>query len=271
MKTRIFVFVLVSIFILVVSSCAPAVEEAATGAEAGTPLKDFGGRTIRIAVENAYPPFSYLDKETSDPIGFDYEVWDEICARLNCTPEYVEAAWDGLFEAMAVGEYDASCDGITITLARSLVVDYGDPYVDYGQVILVRADETRFPDEAAWVDSDATVGTQLGTTNEISAMKLVGEDRVLSYEEYDMPVVALVAGDTDSVIIDEMAAVGFMGENPDDMKVAFGVTSGEMLAMVFPPLSDLTTSVNWAMQEMFSDGKMDELCEKWFFRPCTPE
>jgi len=151
------------------------------------------------------------------------------------------------------------------------VVDYGDVYVEYGQVILVRGDETRFPDEAAWVASDATVGTQLGTTNEISAMKLVGEDRVLSFEEYDMPVVALLAGDTDSVIIDEMAAVGFMGENPDDMKVAFGVTSGEMLAPVFPPLSDLTVPVNWAMQQMFSDGKMDELCNKWFFRPCTPE
>jgi polar amino acid transport system substrate-binding protein len=267
-KKRFLVPVLLSIIILMLAACQPI--EAPDAGGSGEPITDFGGRSVRIAVDNAYPPFSYLD-EAGDPIGFDYEVWDEVCVRLNCTPEYVEAAWDGLFEAMNVGEYDMTINGITLTLARSLVVDYGDVYVDYGQVILVRADDDRFPDEAAWVASDANVGTQLGTTNEITAMKLVGEDRIESFEEYDMPVVALVAGDVDTVIIDEMAAVGFIGEQPDDLKVAFGVTSGEMLAPVFPPLSDLTVPVNWAMQEMFSDGTMDEICQKWFFRNCTPE
>lgn len=268
MKKRILVLALFSIIILALAACQPV--DAPAGGGTGGPTTDLGGRTVRIAVDNAYPPFSYLDAE-GNWIGFDYEVWDEVCVRLNCTPEYVEAAWDGLFEAMAVGEYDMTINGITLTLPRSLVIDYGDVYVDYGQVILVAAGDDRFPDEAAWVASDANCGTQLGTTNEITAIKLIGEDRVESFEEYDMPVVALLAGDVDSVIIDEMAAVGFMGENVGELEVAFGVTSGEMLAPVFPPLSDLTVPVNWAMQEMFSDGTMDEICQKWFFRPCTPE
>jgi polar amino acid transport system substrate-binding protein len=234
------------------------------------PLTDLGGREVRIAVDNGYPPFSYLDAD-NNPIGFDYDAWNEVCRRLNCEPVYVEAAWEGLFEAMQAGEYDATINGITLTLARSLRVDYSDPYVEYGQVILVRAGDDRFPDEETWVASDAKVGTQLATTNEIAAIKLVGEDRVMSFEEYDMPVVALLAGDIDTVIIDEVAAVGFMGASPGEMKVAFAVTTGEFLAFVFPPLSDLTTPVTWAMQEMFADGKMDEICEQWLLRPCTPE
>ena len=251
--------------------CPPA-PECPECPEAGVPT-DLGGREVRIAVENAYPPFNYIDAETNEAVGWDYDVGREICKRLNCTPVFVEAAWEGLFEAMAAGEYDVAFDGITITLARSLVVDFSDPYVEYGQVLLVRADDERaeLADEESFAASDLTISTQIGTTNEYTAMKLFGEERVVSFDTFDMPVVALMAGDVDSVIIDEVAAIGFMNENPGEMKVAFSVTSGELLAHPFPPLSDLVQPFNWAMQEMFADGTMDEICQKWLLRPCSPQ
>jgi len=225
-----------------------------------------------MAVENAYPPFNFIDEETGEAVGWDYDVGRAICEKLNCKPVFVEAAWEGLFEAMAAGEYDVAFDGITLTLARSMKVDYGDPYIEYGQVILVRADDNRpeLADEESFVASNLNVATQIGTTNEIAAIKLVGEDRVVSFDTYDMPVVALMAGDVDSVIIDEVAAIGFMRENPGKLKIAFSVTSGELLAFVYPPLSDLVEPFNWAMQELFADGTMDEICQKWLLRPCSP-
>jgi polar amino acid transport system substrate-binding protein len=237
------------------------------------PTTDLGGREIIIAEENSYPPFNYLDEETDEPIGWDYDVMREVCRRLNCTPVFVEAAWEGMFEAMAAGEYDMAFDGITLTVPRSMVVDYGDPYIVYGQVILVRADDERpgLADVDALVASELTVGCQMATTNSITARKLVGEERVLEYDFYDMPVTALLAGDVDGVIIDEVAAIGFMGQNPGKLKIAFDVTGGEMLAPIFPPLSPLVEPVNWAVQEMFADGTMDEICVKWLLRPCTPE
>jgi len=237
------------------------------------PVTDLGGREVRIAVENAYPPFNYIDEATGETVGWDYDVGRAICEKLNCTPVFVEAAWEGLFEAMAAGEYDVAFDGITLTLARSLKVDFGDPYVEYGQVLLVRADDDRpeLADEESFAASDLTIATQIGTTNEITAMKLFGEGRVVSFDTYDMPPVALMAGDADSVIIDEVAAIGFMNANPGKMKVAFHVTSGELLAFPYPPLSDLVEPFNWAMQEMFADGTMDEICQKWLLRPCSPQ
>jgi len=251
--------------------CPPA-PECPECPEVGVPT-DLGGREVRIAIENAYPPFNYIDADTNEAVGWDYDVGREICKRLNCTPVFVEAAWEGLFEAMAAGEYDVAFDGITITLARSLVVDFSDPYVEYGQVLLVRADDERaeLADEESFAASDLTISTQIGTTNEYTAMKLFGEERVVSFDTFDMPVVALIAGDVDSVIIDEVAAIGFMNENPGEMKVAFSVTSGELLAHPFPPLSDLVEPFNWAMQEMFADGTMDEICQKWLLRPCSPQ
>lgn len=263
---------LISVLGLVLAACAPPATPCPECPPTG-PVTDLGGREVRIAVENAYPPFNLIDEATGEAVGWDYDVGRAICEKLNCTPVFVEAAWEGLFEAMAAGEYDVAFDGITLTLARSLKVDYGDPYIEYGQVILVRADETRpeLADEESLVASDLNIGTQIGTTNEITALKLVGEERVVSFDTYDMPVVALMAGDVDSVIIDEVAAIGFMRENPGQMKVAFAVTSGELLAFVFPPLSDLVEPFNWAMQELFADGTMDAICEEWLLRPCSPE
>lgn len=255
---------------LLLASCAPAATpQAAQAPEAS--MTDLGGREVRIMVENAYPPFNSLD-ENGDGIGWDYDVGRELCRRLNCTPVFVEAAWEGWLEAMAGGEYDMGMDGITLNLPRSLVVDFSDPYVEYGQVILVRADESRpdFNDIESLTASDVTVSTQIGTTNEEAAIRLFGEDRVVSYEQYDLPVVALLAGDVDSVIIDEVAAIGFMGENPGELKIAMSVSSGELLAFPFPPKSDLLAPVNWAMQEMFADGTMDQICQQWILRPCSP-
>jgi len=233
---------------------------------------DLGGREVRIATENAYPPFNYID-EAGEPVGWDYDVGRAICEKLNCTPVFVETAWEGLFEAMAVGENDVAFDGITINLPRSLKIDYSDPYVEYGQVIVVQQDDDRpeLADEESFVASNLILGTQIGTTNEISGIKLVGEARIESYETYDLPMVALMAGEVDAVIIDEVAAIGFIGANPGQLRIAFSVTSGEMLAFIFPPLSDLVEPFNWALQELFADGTMDEICETWLLRPCSPQ
>jgi polar amino acid transport system substrate-binding protein len=280
MKKLAAVIALFSILSLVLTGCAQPAQEGTPCPECPEcpecpptgPVTDLGGREVRIAVENAYPPFNVIDEETGEAVGWDYDVGREICERLNCTPVFVEAAWEGLFEAMAVGEYDVAFDGITLNLPRSLKVDFGDPYIEYGQVILARADDDRaaLADEESLVASDLTVGTQLGTTNEIAGIKLVGEERVVSFDTFDMPVAALMAGDVDTVIIDEVAAIGFMNASPGEMRVAFQATGGELLALTFPPLSPLVEPFNWAMQEMFADGTMDQICEEWVLRPCSP-
>ena len=232
---------------------------------------DLGGREVRIAVENAYPPFNKIDSETNDGVGWDYDVWREICEKLNCTPVFVEAAWDGLFEAMAAEEYDVAADGITIKIERTDRVAFSNPYMNIGQVILVRADEEEIMSEEDLVAmTDKMVGVQLGTTNEFVAIDVVGEERINSFETFDTPVLALMSGDVDAVIIDTVAAGGFMDENPGEMKVVDQITSGELLGFAYPHMSELIIPVNWAMKELFAEGRMDALCVKWVGAKCDP-
>ncbi|RME48254.1 MAG: ABC transporter substrate-binding protein, partial [Chloroflexi bacterium] len=94
--------------------------------------------------------------------------------------------------------------------------------------------------------------------------ELVGEDRVRSFDTFDTPVAALMTGDVDAVIIDKVAAVGFMRENPGKLKMAADVTSGEFLGFVFPPGSELIAPVNAALESMKADGTLESLNKKWF-------
>ena len=47
--------------------------------EASSDLPDLGGRTISVAIENAYLPFNYIDLETGEPAGWDYDFLAEMC------------------------------------------------------------------------------------------------------------------------------------------------------------------------------------------------
>ena len=259
------IIVLIVITSLVLGACAPkATEMPAT--EVVPPVSggmpDLGGKTVVVAVENAYPPFNFIDEATGQGAGWDYDTVTEICKRINCTPEFKEAAWDGIFPAMQAGEYDMLADGVTITAERDEIVDFSIPYVTVGQVVLVRADETATVDEMK-ANPDIIIGTQIGTTNEIVAKENFPEDRVKSFEDFPATVLALLSNDIDGVVIDTLAAQGFMGENEGKLKIAGTLTSDEQLGFVFPPGSELTASVNAALESMKADGKLDEINRKW--------
>ncbi|KAF0108643.1 MAG: polar amino acid transport system substrate-binding protein [Anaerolineaceae bacterium] len=246
---------------LIFTACLPDTTGGG-GGSAAEGLPDLGGRTIIVAVENAYPPFNMIDEASGDGVGWDYDVVREICTRINCVPEFAQAAWDGIFPAMAAGEYDMLADGVTFTAERDQTVDFSIPYVTIGQVLLVRADETRTLDEFI-ADAAALIGTQLGTTNEIVAKETFPAERVQSFEDFGGAVLALLSGDIDGIVIDNVSAAGFMSANVDQMKIADQITSDEQLAFVFPPGSDLIEPVNAALQSMMDDGKLDELNIKW--------
>lgn len=261
--TKIVSVIVVALIVVVMTACeGPAPTPTAAPMEAGY---DLGGRTIRIGVENAYPPFNFIDEETGQPDGWDYDASRAICEVINCTPEFVEAAWEGIFEATAAGEYDMVADGITIKPEREEVVDFSIPYMTIVQVLVVRADETEIVDKASLIAGDSMVGTQIGTTNEAVAIDLVGEERVQSFDTFDLPIQALIAGDVDAVVIDKEAAEGFLREFPDKIKILDAdISEPEELGFVFPPGSDLIEPVNYAITVLRENGTLDRLYQKWW-------
>ncbi len=240
-----------------VTEAPPAETEAAPEG-----LPDLGGMEVTVAVENAYPPFNTIDEASGEAVGWDYDTVRAICERINCTPVFTEAAWDGIFPAMEAGEYDWLADGVTITDERAQIVDFSIPYVTVGQVLLVRVDETASGDEII-ADETMLIGTQIGTTNEIVAMEYFPTERIKSFDEFPAAVLALLSGDVDAVVIDNVSALGFMDANEGQMKAAGQLTSDEQLGFVFPPGSELRAAVDAALEAMIADGSLNALNAKW--------
>jgi polar amino acid transport system substrate-binding protein len=231
--------------------------------EAGLP--DLGGQEITIAVENAYLPFNYIDPETSEPAGWDYDVWNEICALINCTPIYVEAGWEGMIQAVADGQYDAAADGITITEDRAEIVDFSNGYINIEQRLLVRLDEDRIESIDDIVNNEELLlGTQTGTTNYETASQFLSEDRIQAFEQFPFAVQALIAGDIDAVIIDEVAGQGYLGENADSLKLVGPSMSSDQLGFIYPLGSDLVEPVNAALAELAQNGFLEEVNLQYF-------
>jgi polar amino acid transport system substrate-binding protein len=227
-------------------------------------LVDLNCQEITIAVENAYLPFNYISIETGEPGGWDYDAWNEICTRLHCTPVFVEAAWDGMIQAVADGQFDAAGDGITNTTDRQEVVDFSIGYINIQQRLLVRAGEDRFDSIEAFAETDFQMGTQSNTTNYETATQYLPEDRISAFEQFPFAVQALLSGDVDAVIIDEVVGMGYMGENADQLELIGPAISSDELGFIFPLGSDLVDPVNQAIESMMSDGFLAELNVSYF-------
>lgn len=226
---------------------------------------DLDCRKIVIAVENAYLPFNYIEVKSGKAGGWDYEAWTEICTRLHCTPVYQEAAWEGMIQAVSNKQYDVAADGITITEERKQIVDFSQGYIQINQRLLVRKGDTRFDSIEAFATDEALVmGTQANTTNYETAKGFLPEGRLKAFEQFPFAIQALISGDVDAVIIDEVVGMGYMGENAEALELIGPSISSDALGFVYAKGSDLVEPVNKALDAMRADGTLDKLNKKFF-------
>ena len=268
MKKNFWKIIMVVIVMLTLAACGgKSVEtvEMVKGALTEAGLPDLGGREIIVAVENAYPPFNYIDTKTGEPGGWDYDVWTEICGRMNCVPVMTEASWDGMIQAVSEGQYDVAGDGITITEKRDEIVDFSNPYVAIEQRLLVRKDETRITSmDDVVANEDIVFSTQFGSSNYEVAVQFLPEDRIQAFEQFPFAVQSLLSGDVDAVLIDEKAGMGYLGVNANDLKLVGPSLSSDGLGFVFPEGSELIEPINLALAQIMSDGWLDDVNMLYF-------
>ncbi len=228
-------------------------------------IKDLACRKIRIAVENAYLPFNYIDLKTGLASGWDYDAWKVLCTRLHCAPVFVETPWDGMIDAVGLKEFDAAADGITIKEERKQKVDFSDPYMAVEQRLLVRADESRFTTIQDFNSQSALIiGTQSQTTNFDTAVSYVTDKRVKGFDQFPQAIQALIDGKVDAIVIDEATGQGYIAQMPGKIKLVGPSLSSDELGFIFPKGSDLIGPINQALAAMKADGTLKVLASTYF-------
>jgi len=234
-------------------------------------LPDLNGQKVVAVTGNDYTPLNFVEPESGKSVGWEYDAVNEICRRLNCTVDWQVSSWDTMIAAVKEGQFDVGMDGITITDERKKEVDFSIPYMISQQFMLVRADESRFstPQEFA-ADPKLLIGSQTGTTNFYVAVYNVldGDEanpRIKLFENFGATVQALIAGDVDMVLMDAASSRGYIGANPDKLKIIGDPQGTEEFGFIFTPGSKLIEAFNAAIQTMKDDRYMDYLNTHWFF------
>ncbi len=222
---------------------------------------DLGGRVIKVGSDTTYPPHEFI--KDGKVVGFDVDVIDEICKRINCKPQWITTAWDGIFGALANGQFDIVMSGVTITEERDKIVDFSEPYIIVEQGILMRVeDQGKTIDD--FKNGSLRLASQTGTTNATLGEKLVGRDNLQLFDAFNTAVVALQNGDVDGVIIDSTSAAAYEQEFAGELTVAIKGLSSDPLGIVFQEGSPLQDAFNEGLRQIKADGTLDRLILKWW-------
>lgn len=218
-------------------------------------------QTVRVATDATWPPFESVDEATKEIEGFDIDLMNAIAERGGFKVEFINVSWDPLLAGMATCQYDASISAMTITEDRKKDFLFSEPYFAAGQIVTVRADETAITGKDGLTGK--TIGVQLGTTGDIQAQQIEGAT-VKSYDDIGLAFQDLMNGQVDAVIADNPLALGYVGKNPDKLKIAGEAFTDEQYGIaVCKTKADLLEKINKGLAAAQADGVIDQLADKW--------
>ncbi|SFT88279.1 amino acid ABC transporter substrate-binding protein, PAAT family [Pseudovibrio denitrificans] len=230
---------------------------------AGAQAADLGGQVLKIGSDTTYPPMETVDEKTGEIVGFDVDIMDAICAKINCKAEFVTTAWDGIFAALVQGEFDVVMSGVSITDERKKTMDFSDPYLVVSQAILLRVEDEGTSLDA-FQNGSKTLAAQTGTTNAQLAEKLVTRDNTRLYDTFAAAILALQNADVDGVIIDGTSAHAYEQEFAGELTAAIKGLESDPLGIVFQKGSPMVDAFNEGLEQIKADGTWDALVAKYW-------
>ena len=247
------------------------------------PLPDLGGRLVRVAVENAYPPMQFIDPYSGEAVGWEYDAMNEISRRLNFRVEYVPHGWPGVFASITSGSADISMDVFSFMPRHAKRIDFSDPYLHLETVIVIRADETRFATAHSFpafyandnltAFTQGTVGVIFGTPRYYDAYNFItlydeNAHLLIPHVSFADILENLSAGEIDLTLTNSAYGQAIVAAAPTSFKLVKAPNADPAAEagyrFLFPKGSGLRAPVNAAIAQMHSDRSFERLTTLWF-------
>ncbi|MGI4857654.1 MAG: ABC transporter substrate-binding protein [Janthinobacterium lividum] len=227
--------------------------------------------TLRFGTDASYPPF---ESKTPDGAltGFDIDVGNELCRRLNVKCVWVENAFDGMIPALKARKFDAVLSTFAMTPKRAEQVAFTHKVFHVPTRMVAKKGSGLLPTAASL--NGKTVGVEQGTIQEAYAKAHWSSQgvRVLSYQNQDQVYADLVAGRLDASLQSSVqASRGFLSTpqgKPYELagpalvdKAIFGNGTGIGLRKEDV---ELKTKLDAALDAMREDGTYQKLAAKYF-------
>lgn len=242
---------------------------------AATQAADF--KEIRIATEAGYPPFEYI-APNGEIQGFNIDIGNEICKRLEAECVWIDQSFDSLIPGLQARKFDLANSTMTATDARRKVIDFTTPIYVVASRLVAPKDKNLEPTVESL--KGLRIGVQQGTTMEAYARKEWAPNgiQVITYPSYTNAFTDLAAGRIDASFQEAPNAVeGFLNKPEGaDFHLTGGTVSNSPI--LNEPIAiglrkgnkQLKAAVDEAIQAMLADGTIQQFSEK-YFQPNTLE
>lgn len=251
---------------------------------AGLTTAQAAENVLSIGTEGAYPPWSMADA-AGNVTGFDADVGNLLCAKLEMKCQFVVQAFDGLIPALKAKRFDVIISGMSITADRKKEINFSIGYAELANMFIA----PKTSDLAGIKDFDSLikaldgkkVGVQAGTTHAHYLEKNVPNADLKTYDTLDQMQIDLASGRVDTAFSDASALEDFLAkpEGKDfqlvDVKIASSSdpTLGEGIGVgIAQENTELKARIDKALCELVADGSIGKASETWFksdiSRPC---
>ena len=219
---------------------------------------------IRFATEASYAPFETVN-EKNEIVGFDVDLAQAMCAKINAECTFTNQAFDSLIPSLKYKRFDALMAGIDVTPERQKQVDFTNTYYDNSAVFVAVAGKFDSIDAL----KGKQIGIQNGTTHQKYLMEQFKDMKIVPYDSYQNAVLDMKNGRIDAVFGDTAVINEWLKSNDNLKTVGERVTDPEyfgtgLAIAVRKGNSGLKDSLNKALGEVKADGTYDTLYKKWF-------
>ena len=224
-------------------------------------IKDSG--TINVGLEGTYPPFSFVD-EKGDLNGFEVEFSQALAKELGVKAKLQPTKWDGILAALESKRLDVVINQVTISEERKKKYDFSEPYTISGiQALTQKKDAGKFPTPDSLADKKVGVG--LGTNYEQWLKENVPKAIVKTYDDDPTKFQDLIAGRTDVILVDRLAAFEMVKKTNDKLAVSGAPFSRQESGIAIRKGEpELVAAINKAIDKLRADGTLAKLSQKYF-------
>ena len=227
------------------------------------------GDKFIVGFDQDFPPMGFVGDD-GEYTGFDLELAEEVCERLDLEFVAQPIAWDSKDATLGSGEIDCIWNGFTMN-GREDDYTWTDAYLDNKQVFVVRGNsgiksKADLAGKVVDVQTDSSAEAALNDNTELKDSFAL----LQTIPDYNTGFMDLESGAVDAVAMDIVVASYQIEKRKADFVILEEEISAEEYGVGFAKGNEaVRDQIQKVLKEMAADGTMAEIYTKWFCEDFT--
>lgn len=227
-------------------------------------LQGSSGPTLRVGVSPDYPPVAF--ESEGKIVGIEADLAAIMANSLGRSLQFERYAFPDLLPALERGEIDVVMSGMSITPEREDRVRFTEPYMEAGQLALIRSAEiAKFGRIQKIRRAGARVGYERGTRGEELVARILTRSSSFGFDDVEAGIRSLRANRIDYFVHDAPTIWSFAGDPKNrDLHGLYKPLTREYLAWaVHRNDPRLLSQLNSTLAHWKQEGMIEPIVDRW--------